>query len=78
MVFTVGLTVVQAIVPPAGVVTVQVMEPAGIGEDEREPATRAVRVAEVPRVGVVLSALIAIDGIKVEIPRVTLLEVTAV
>ena len=66
---------VHGIDPPLGVVRVQVIEPAGRGEVGVDPATSAVSVVVPPRDGED-EALNWIDGISVEIPRVTVLETT--
>jgi hypothetical protein len=75
-VFTDGVVVVQTTVAPVGLVTVQDIDPAGVGFAAEFPATRAVRVLVPPRVGE-LEALRLIVGIRVEIPSVTEFEVLA-
>ncbi len=72
-----GVVVEHTTVAPVGPVTVHDIDPAGSGFATEVPATRAVKVEVPPRVGE-LEALREIVGTRVEIPKVTELEVTEV
>ena len=75
--FTAGVIVEHATATPVGPVTVHDIDPAGSGLATEVPATKAVRVVVPPKVGE-LEALREIVGTRVEIPKVTELEVTEV
>jgi hypothetical protein len=66
---------VQLIAPPRGLVTVQVIDPAGV--KPADPVTTTDRV-EVPPNEVAVLEIVPIVGTRVEIPTVTWFEETAV
>jgi len=71
-----GVVVVQAIVRPVGLVTLQDIDPAGSGLDADVPATRAERVLVPPSVGELEDESVIV-GTRVEMPSVTEFDVAA-